>query len=73
MQVYKEFQGLCESKLTVFLISKSVDAATFAKPCKEALESPGNAADKGFLEILMSMSEYTYFVRMMAESADGIA
>lgn len=72
MEIYREFQGMYEGKLESFLATKGVDAAAFAAACQEALSS-GGFADQGFVEILLSMAEYKFFVKTMAESADGVA
>ena len=72
-QVYKEFQGLYEGKLEEFLASQSIDQYEFAVQCKQALQDGDTSADKAFVTILLSMSEYEYFVKMMCEMAEGIA
>eukprot|EP01052_Picozoa_sp_SAG31_P004378 SAG31_NODE_181_length_21114_cov_99.705211_4_plen_67_part_00 len=41
-----------------------MDESAFAAACQEALAS-GDLANKGFVEILLSMAEYKYFVRLL--------
>eukprot|EP01048_Picozoa_sp_COSAG05_P012003 COSAG05_NODE_1172_length_5623_cov_3.561188_7_plen_176_part_00 len=70
-QIYKEFQQLYEGKLEGFLAAEGIEAFDFAAACKGALQAGEGSADNGFVEILLSMSEYEYFVKMMAEAAEG--
>ncbi len=72
-QVYKEFQALYEGKLEEFLASQQIDQYEFAVQIKQALQQGDTSGDKAFATILLSMSEYEYFVKMMCEMAEGIA
>ena len=64
-----DFQQLFEFQLEQFVATQSFSQAEFVAACQDALDNGDWANCKGLVEVVLSMSTYEYFVRMMVAAA----
>ena len=64
-QAHLDFQQLFEFQLEQFVATQSFSQAEFVAACQDALDNGDWANCKGLVEVVLSMSTYEYFVRMM--------
>ena len=67
-EAYKEFQQLFEEKIEQLIINAGVSQEEFVEAIKE--RSKTDPEVKMFLDILISVSDYTTFVEMMVDYVD---
>mmetsp|Transcript_36064 Transcript_36064/g.41646 ORF Transcript_36064/g.41646 Transcript_36064/m.41646 type:complete len:100 (-) Transcript_36064:42-341(-) len=67
-EVYKEFQKLFEEKIEMLINDCNVSQEEFVDAIKE--RSKTDPEIKMFLDILVSVSDYTTFVEMMVDYVD---
>ena len=68
-QAHLDFQQLFEFQLEQFVATQSFSQAEFVAACQDALDHGDWANCKGLVEVVLSMSTYEYFVRMMVAAA----
>ena len=72
-EAHHDFQQLFEFQLEHFVGQQPFDAADFVAACQEALDHGTWANCRGLVQVVLSMTTYEYFVRMMTAAAAAAA
>ena len=72
-EAHRDFQQLFEFQLEHFVGQQPFEAADFVAACQEALDHGTWANCRGLVQVVLSMTTYEYFVRMMTAAAAAAA
>ena len=68
-EAHRDFQGLFEFQLEQFIAAQPFEAEDFVAACQDALDHGTWSNQKGLVQVVLSMTTYEYFVRMMSQAA----
>jgi len=69
-EAHRDFQQLFELQLEQFVVVQEFSAEEFVAACQDAIDNASFADGKGLVEVVMAMSTYDYFIKMMIAASE---